>query len=180
MADKAEITSIEALDSFRASLIIFLSKARRAVDDSHDSIRRTRVWLQHDQKTRWETETRRREGILNQAEQELLSARISGLRETAPVQQAAVRKARESLEFARGKTRKVKQWNQDYDGKSEPLARAMSSLRQFLEKEIPEGIAFLSRAQTALEAYAEVHVPVAPGKPASSALEPAPELSEPA
>lgn len=43
----------------------------------------------------------------------------------------------------------------------EPIARAMSGLRQFLEKEVPEGIAFLSRTQETLEAYAEVHTPAA-------------------
>ena len=64
---QANITSLEALDSFRSSLIVFLTKARRSLDEAGEEVRRTRQWVQHDQRTHWEGEFRRRTKQLEQA-----------------------------------------------------------------------------------------------------------------
>ena len=54
MSDQAKVTSLDALDELRASLIIFMSKARRSLDDAGTFERRlsllgsgrnTNVWL---------------------------------------------------------------------------------------------------------------------------------------
>ena len=55
MADQqAKVTSLDALEAFRSSAIVFASKARRAVDQASDEVRRTRYWLEGDRRTFWE------------------------------------------------------------------------------------------------------------------------------
>ena len=56
MATQAKVTSIDALEEFRSRLIVFLNKAHAAVDQVNDDIRRTRTWIQHEQRTHWENE----------------------------------------------------------------------------------------------------------------------------
>src|SRR5271156_444815 len=106
MATQAKINSVDALEAFRASLIVFLNKTHSALDASSDEIRRTRAWIQHDRRTYWENETRRRARTLAQAEQELLSARMTKALDNLSAQQVAVNKARHALEEGSAKVRK--------------------------------------------------------------------------
>jgi hypothetical protein len=140
MATQAKVTSIDALENFRASLIVFLNKAHSALDQSSDEIRRTRSWIQHDQRTYWESEARRRARALAQAEQELMSARMIKALDNLTTQQQAVNKARHALEDASEKVRKVKLWMRDFDGTIEPVAKGLNSLRSYLDHDMPSRI----------------------------------------
>jgi hypothetical protein len=161
MATQAKLTSLDALELFRSSLIIFLNKAHSALDSASDEIRRTRSWIQHDQRTYWENETRRRARIVAQAEQELLSARMAKALDNLSVQQMAVHKAKRALEDAGEKLRKVKLWTRDFDGTVEPMAKGLNSLRGYLDHDLPRGIAYLSEVQKIMESYMEVAKPAA-------------------
>ena len=174
MANQVRVTSIDALESLRSALIIFLTKARRSLDDVGDDVRRTRMWLQHDQRFHWEGQVRQRHKVLGQAEQELLGAKLSGLRDNLAVQQAAVRKARAALDEAEGKLRNVKRWNRDFESAAGPLVKRLESLRQYLDFELPDAIAFLVQAQRTLDAYME-----APPPAAAPAAPPAAESTTP-
>ena len=94
MAEQAKITSFEALENFRAALILFLADAHRSVDEVGDAIRQTRQWIQHDQRMHWEGLRRKWQQKLDQATQELMSARLSTLRDSTTMQENAVRKAK--------------------------------------------------------------------------------------
>src|SRR4051794_35271686 len=97
MADQARVSSIEALESLRATLIVFHERARRCVDEVSDEIRRTRMWVQQDQRHHWERELRKRNRALDAAEQELLTAKLSNLRDNIKAQVDAVRKAKAAV-----------------------------------------------------------------------------------
>jgi len=161
MATQAKVTSIDALEDFRASLIVFLNKTHSALDQSSDEIRRVRSWLQHDQRTHWEHELRRRARDLAQAEQELLSARMTKAVDNLARQQQAVNKARRALEEAQDKMRKIKLWIRDFDGLVDPLAKGLNSLRGYLDHDMPQGIAYLTEVQKIMDSYMDTHKPVA-------------------
>lgn len=171
MATQAKVTSLEALDALRSSLIVFISKGRRALDDVTEEGRRMKQWLQQEQRARWEMEIRARTKKLEQAEQELLSARLAGHREALIVRQATVQKHKQALAEAEGKLRAVKQWAIRYDNTADPVFRRLEDLRQYLESDLPQATAYLANAQKALEGYAE------PSAPSSS--EPAPAAPQP-
>jgi DNA repair exonuclease SbcCD ATPase subunit len=166
MATHAKVTSIDALENFRAALIVFLNKAHSAIDQASDEIRRTRSWIQHDQRSHWENEARRRARALAQAEQELLSARMTKALDNLSAQQLAVNKARRALEEATEKLRKVKLWIRDFDGTVEPMAKGLNSLRGYLDHDLPQGIAYLAEVEKIMESYTEAPRPVsAPVQP---------------
>jgi DNA repair ATPase RecN len=155
MANQAKVTSTAALDSFRSSLILFRGKARKSVDEVSEEVRRTRAWLQHDQKSHWEGEFRRRNKALQQAEQELSTARMSTHNESALMaRQATVNKIRRSITEAEDKIRRIKGWNQAYDSRADPLAKRLDTLRQYLDTDLPKAIGYLTNAQKILEDYA--------------------------
>jgi archaellum component FlaC len=178
MATHAKVTSVEALEAFRASLIVFLNKAHSAVDQVSDEVRRVRSWLQHDQRTHWEGEVRRRARDLAQAEQEMMSARMTKALDNLSAQQQAVNKARRSLEEAQEKMRRVKLWIRDFDGAVDPLARGLNSLRGYLDHDMPQAIAHLGEVEKIMDSYLEVRRSTnpAPVETAASAETPAPEV----
>ena len=63
MADRAQVTSVEAVESFRASLIVFQSRARVVLEEACDEVLRTKVWVQTDRRRYWTAEARRRGNI---------------------------------------------------------------------------------------------------------------------
>ena len=155
MANQAKVTSTDALESFRASLIIFRGKAKKSVDEVAEQVSRTRMWLQHDQRTHWEGEFRRNTRLLQQAEQELSSARLTSHNESAmAARQAAVNKARRAIAEAEDKLRRIKSWTQNYDSRVDPLAKRLEGLRQYLDTDLPKAIGYLANAQKILEDYA--------------------------
>jgi chromosome segregation ATPase len=174
-SNQANVSNVDVLDTFRGNLIIFQSKARRALDDATDELRRTRMWLQHEQRTRWENELKKRARALEQAEQELMSAKLSSLRDNITFQQNAVRKAKAALAEAEEKLRHIKKWNQNFDAIADPMAKRLEGLRQFLDFNLPKGITFLVQSIRTLEAYAETHEP----KSAPSAAAEAPPSEAP-
>jgi len=159
MATQAKVTSVESLEVFRASLIVFLNKAHSAADQVSDEIRRVRSWVQHDQRTHWENEVRRRARDLAQAEQEMLSARMTKALDNLSSQQQAVNKARRALEEAQEKMRRIKLWMRDFDGTLDPLAKGLNSLRGYLDHDMPQAIAYLGEIQKIMEGYMEKNKP---------------------
>ncbi len=97
MPNEANVRSIDELEAFRSNLIIFGSKARKAVDQVSEEMRRTRLWIETDRLPFWEAQVKKRTRLLEQAQQELLSARMSTLVDNPSLQQQNVRKAKAAL-----------------------------------------------------------------------------------
>ena len=174
MGVQAKVTSVDALDAFRASLIICVTKARTAVDAVRDRVRRTRNWLQNDQRVHWEGEIRRRQRKLDQAVQDLYSARMAKMTGAIAIREAEMRKTKAAVEEATLKLRNVKKWNQNFDAAADPLVKKLDGLRDFLDQEMPDAITFLYRVRDILEAYAERSTPA--DKPADGTAPAEPEV----
>ncbi len=169
MATQAKVTSLDALETFRAALIVFLTKARRALDEVSDEIRRTRQWLENDRRPHWEGKIRKRRRALEQAQQELFSARLSEFME-ASTRQLAVRKAKLAMAEAEEKLRAVKFWNQKYDSAADPLVKGIEGLRHFLEHDMPGAVSYLVQVQKILESYTVTSHSNAGGQPGNEEI----------
>jgi len=157
MADQqANVTSIDALEAFRSNLIIFLTKARNALDEVNEDVKRTRNWLAHDQNNHWQAEIKRRRRKLDEAQAELFSAKLATFTSATTLQEAAVVRCRRSVHEAEEKLRTLKHWIRNYDSRVEPLARKLENLRQYIGNDMPKAVAFLTQIQKTLESYAEV------------------------
>jgi chromosome segregation ATPase len=180
MADKARVTSLEALDEFRSSLIVYLSKARPALEEVDDEVMRTRVWVQSNQITHWEHQVRRRALALEQAQQALFSAGISKLRQVSDAERMAVQRAKHALQEAEDKLRRVKQWSREFETRVEPLAKQLDQLRNVLTIDMPKAAAHLAGLIKSLSEYANLAPPPldAPAAPPAEA-DAAPTTPEP-
>jgi hypothetical protein len=171
MANQVRVTSLDALETFRAHLIIFLAKAVGAVDEVGDEVRRTRSWVHNDQRHYWEAQIKKRRRALDQAQGEYMNARLSKLQDNTAAQKQAVAKAKRELAEAEEKLLAVKLWIRNFDVSTDPLLKRMSGLRQFLDFDMPKAVAFLVQAQKTLEAYTQIPSPEATTAPASPAAE---------
>ena len=59
MPDRAKVTSLEAIEAFRAKLVIYRDRASRVLDEVADEVTRTRGWLEIDRQTHWQGQIRR-------------------------------------------------------------------------------------------------------------------------
>jgi hypothetical protein len=167
MPQPAHVSSIDALDAFRSNLIIFTEKAMAAASDVMDDVTRTRNWLQFDQRSRWEAETRRRLKVLENAQQELFSARIGNLREAPTDKVMAVNRAKRAADDAQETLAGLKKWNRQYDHEVGPYAKEVEKLRTFIATDLKQAIALLAETLRVLEAYSE-RAPLSP-RPAAPA-----------
>src|SRR5271169_854582 len=128
MAEKAQVTSVEALDSFRSHLIVYLSQARPALEEVSAEVMRTRLWLENDQRTLWESQLRRRLKTLEQAQQALFSSRLGALRHETAAEQMAVHRAKHAVDEADAKLRVIKKWTREFDARVQPLLKQTEKL----------------------------------------------------
>ncbi len=163
MAEQAQVTSVEAIEQFRAALVIYLSQARPALEEVSAEIARAKAWLQNDQRRFWENELRQCRKKLEEAQQELFSARISNFQEATSLQQMAVNRWQRTVREAEEKLARLKKWDRELENRSEPLLKAAEQFHTFLTLELPKAIAYLAQAVKTLEAYANVSAPAKTG-----------------
>jgi hypothetical protein len=166
---EAKVSSIDAIEAFRAALIVYASKMKPLLEDASDEALRTREWLSGDRRMFWENQMKVRRRKLEEAEQAVFSSRVSNLREVSSAEQAAVRRAKAALTEAEDKLRLVKRWSQEFDNLVEPQVKELESLHTELTNELPKAAAFLANLINSLHAYANVGAPVAVEPPAAEA-----------
>jgi hypothetical protein len=157
MPERAQVTSVEAIEAFRSSLIVYLANARAAVDEISGELLRARVWLQSDRARFWEQERRVCARKLEEAKNELFSARLSSLQEASSLQYLAVHRAERAVREAENKMMLIKKWDRDLENQSEPLLKQANQLQTFLTAEMPRAVAYLTQIVKTLEAYADVN-----------------------
>jgi hypothetical protein len=154
MVDKAHLSSVEALDSFRNRLILYLEKATNVLDEVSSEVRGTLAWLENQQKPYWEHQVKRRARALEEAQHEIFGARLSQFRESNDAQQMAVHRAKRALRDAEEKLRRVKIWCRRYQSDVEPLGREVEKFRAVLVQDLKKGAAHLERILRTLDGYA--------------------------
>ena len=177
MADRAQVTSVEALEAFRARLILYLSKARPTLEEVDDEVQRTRSWLQNDRRNHWQNELRRRNRHLEEARQELFSARLSKLQEPTAAQQMAVTRAQRAVQEAEEKLQSLRKWGRDFENLTAPLVKQVDQLLFFVTADMQRAVTHLSQVITTLEAYTDNHKTPDAGRPGESVEFPSPALS---
>jgi hypothetical protein len=165
MAEHANVSSIDALEAFRADLIQYVEKARVALEDAEGEVRRTRSWLDGDRTNYWTSQYKQRAKKLEQAEAELYNVTLTSPQESHAFQKMAVHKARRNLEEAEEKLRVLKKWRQTFDNRVTPLLRQLDPMFFQVGRNLPKGIHALGESIKALQTYAERMPAPKPGAP---------------
>lgn len=171
MSGQAQITSIDALESFRSDLIVFLGQMQPVADEVGGELVRMRFWLQNEQRDFWENQMRRRRRKLEEAQAELFNARLSALQDSSLLQNLAVQRAQHAVEEATQKLAALKKWDRELENLAEPLLKMVDQLQGFLTTDMAKGVQYLSQAVQALEAYTKVAPPSAPENPVPPATD---------
>lgn len=158
MAEKAKITSVEALEAFRANLVVYMAKARPALEEVSSDVMRMRLWLEDDRTNYWQAQVKKRQRVLEQAQQALFSARMSNLNEGTSSAQFDLHRAKRALDEAAERLKKVKAWDKKFEGLANPWLRQMEKLHSVLSHDMPVAIAHLSETIRLLSDYAELGV----------------------
>lgn len=169
MSGQAQITSIEALESFRSDLIMYLSQMQPVLDEAGGEVLRMRFWLQNEQREFWENQLRRRRRRLEEAQAELFNARLSTLQHSSSLQHLAEQKARQAVEETERKLAALKKWDRELENLTEPMLKQVGQLQSFLATDLGKAVPYLTQAIQALEAYTKLAPPTAPAAPASPA-----------
>jgi hypothetical protein len=155
MAEQAQVTSVEAIESFRASLILFLSKVRPTLEEVSDEVLRLQSWLQNDQRRHWESELRRRGRQLEEARQELFNATLSHLQEATALQHMAVQRAQRAVREAEDKLDTLKKWDRALEDRTAPMVKQLEEFHGFLTIDMGKAVTQLVQIVKTLEAYAK-------------------------
>lgn len=159
MADKANVSDVEALERFRATLVVFVERLNSVLDETSEEVKRTRIWLQTDQKLSLQHEMKRRQRNLEQLEQEMFTARLSKLASAKTGAQMQINKQRREIRELEERMRAVAAWLRNYDSVIETEARKVEKLRHFLDIDMKKANLFLSESVKNLSAYASGDTP---------------------
>jgi hypothetical protein len=162
MAGQAQITSVEALEAFRADLIVYLSQMQPVIDEVGSEMVRMKFWLQNEQRQNLEYQARQRRQRLEEAQAELFNARLSSLQESSILQTMAVQKTQRAVQETEGKLKLLKRWERDLENQTGPMLKQVDQLQGFLTGTMAKAVNHLAQAIQALEAYTNVATPGAP------------------
>ena len=149
----AHVTNLESLERFRSSLVLFLERANLILDEVGEEVKRTRIWLQTEQRLKLALEMKRIHRELEMLEAELFSARLSDLaQKKTGVQMLVNQKRRETRELEETQ-RKVGGWLRGYDSIVETEAKKVEKLRHHLDTDMVRAVTYLKEAILQLDAY---------------------------
>jgi hypothetical protein len=151
--ERANVSSTEAIERFRARLIVYRDKVKPLLADAADEVSRTRERLL-DRRRFWEFEVRRRKQKLEDARQALFSARFSSLREVKTAEQQAVHRAEKALAEAETKFAAIKRWSSGFEQQVGPMVKQIEQLRTVSATTLTRAEEYLARILAALDQYA--------------------------
>ena len=181
MADQADVRSIDAVLEWHAALTNYGHTLAEAMSGVEVEIHRANEWL-HEQLVRWQRAIRDCEDEVVQAKAELAARRFPGFDGRMPdtsTQEKNLRKAKARLEHAEEKVLVIRSWIGKLPKAIDEVYRGPAHrLVNFLEAELPRGLALLDRRIAGLESYAGLRADYAPG-PSMSSVTAAPTPREP-
>jgi len=152
----AQVSSVEAVELFRANLLVYLSQARAALDEVSSDILRLRLWLENDQRRFWDGQLRQRQLAVERAQAELFGARLSQFQETLVEKQMILRRAQQAQVEAEDKIKRLKRWERDLDHAAEPMLKQVERMQNYLSGDMGNAVVMLGELVKSLQAYAEI------------------------
>ena len=157
MNQSANVTSIDAVRTFRAALVKFEENARDAVICLELEIRRAVDWIEVDRRRYWPTQVKQASEELAQARNALERCQLKYGSEEAPScygQKKDCERAKQRLRYCEDQVRKVKQWTQIIRQELTQFNAQMAQMTTCVDTDLPRAIVAISNMLNALERYA--------------------------
>ncbi len=152
---QANIKSLDSIQRFREDLIAFLSRFSRSFEQVGEEVRRAQAWLEVEQWQNWSSQVKKRRRMLDQAQSELLSAKMSEFIESPQAQQMYFRKCKAAVQEAEEKLSQIRRWMNQLPTSTDSLLRSTTSLRFNVEGDLRKGIAYLEQILRILDQYSK-------------------------
>ena len=162
MGSAAKITSTDAVRVFKVALQEYEADLRDAITQLLLEMRRAIDWLEHDRARYWPQEVRNASDALAQARSELARAESSigaDDRRSCYEKRIAFEAAKRRLRNAEQKVRTVRKWRVELRQRADEFEGRLGRLTNFLDADLPRGIAALERMAAALDKYTEKAAP---------------------
>jgi DNA repair exonuclease SbcCD ATPase subunit len=152
----ADVTDVEVLRDWLASLTTYRSEVQEAMSTFRAELQRAQAWVV-EQLQLWQRAVRKRDDAVVQAKAELAQKRFpdfSGRMPDTTVEERTLRRAQAALEEAEERVRACRHWtvqlprliDEQYHG-------VAGQLSQFLDADVPRGAAMLEQRIESLEMY---------------------------
>jgi hypothetical protein len=159
MATRVNVTSLDAISDFRANLVLYVSKAKPALEEVTSDVNRLRQWIEVTQRGYWAGVAKQRTRELEEARAAVFSAKLSNFREVASAEQIALTKAKRAYDEVEAKMRVIKKWSREFDNRVAPLAKQLEKVHTILAEDMTRAIHSLSETVRALDDYAGMIAP---------------------
>ncbi len=179
MGTGAKITSTDAVRVFKVALQEYEADLRDAITQLLLEMRRAVDWLEHDRARYWPQEVRNASDALAQARSELARAEMSigaDDRRSNYEKKLAFEAAKRRLRNAEQKVRAVRKWRVELRQRADEFEGRLGRLTNFLDADLPRGIAALVRMAAALDKYTETAAP-SEASPESGSAESSPNAT---
>ena len=156
MAGTANITSLAAIESFRADLVVYVGQMQPVIDEIGSDVTRMKFWLENEQREFWENQLRRRRRKLEEAEAELFNTKLSRMQDPGTAAQFEAQRARRAVQEAEEKLARIKKWSREIETLADPLVKQIGQLQGFLSADMDKAVARLSEIIKQVEAYTQI------------------------
>ncbi len=162
MGQSANVTSVDAIRQFAASVIAFQEEARLCLTMLDSQLRQILFWLERDRPSFWKREIENCLRDIADARVRLHQCRMRRMGDFRPSCIEEVKDleaAQKAMEFGQKQIPNVKRWNIEAAHEGNEYHGRAAQLVQSLEREIPRLLAILAFTIDRLDAYAAVTTP---------------------
>jgi hypothetical protein len=166
MSTQASVHSVHALKDLRAHFALFAEDVQAALGSVDMEARRTVQWLQHDRRSYWQEQVKRRREAVSEAQADLFRRKLSQSDESAKVyteQKENLRRAEAALRDAEQRLALIKKWEPKLQQAILEYRASSRRIADFARGDVPRALALLGRMIDALEAYLRVAPPSGAG-----------------
>ncbi len=157
MGQRANVTSLDAVDDFAAALRSFQHDASAVLESLDQQIHRAVQWIEHDQRHYWKHELRRSDRQLQEAKinlQRCLTFKKIGDHHPACIEEKrAVERAKRREQVCREKIEAVRRWSEAITRAVFEYQGGVGELTQWLETDAARTLGLLDRIRRTLEEY---------------------------
>ncbi|MDR3635678.1 MAG: hypothetical protein P4L84_17885 [Isosphaeraceae bacterium] len=168
MSSQASVQSVDALKEFRVALALFADDVLGALGGVEMEAKRTAQWLQHDRRTYWQDQIKRRREAVSQAQAEVFRRKLQKTADNTPAmseQKEVLRRAEASLHEAELRAAQVKKWEPALQHAILEYHGSIRRIKDLASGDVPRAVFALERMIDALEAYFRVAPPSGAGGP---------------
>ncbi len=158
MADRARVSSVEALAAFRPALVKFQEETAAALTSAESDAGRTALKLRNQLEPYWKKECRVRREELTRAKGKVSAKQASKSNDerTTVDEKKALEKAKRRLEYAERKLEVTRVWARRLEKEQDEFRSKIGGFKAVVDQQMPRAVFELDRVIRTLDEYLRI------------------------